>query len=144
MNAIEALRRRIPEDSFTFSFTRGSGPGGQNVNKLATRVTLQFDLKGTTLLTDEEKRMAGRKLATRITKQGCLRVVSSRHRTQRANRRAALERFFELLATALHKPRSRRPTRVPHKERRRRLQDKRTRGQQKRLRSDRPLGDGHS
>ena len=130
----DTLKLRIPPERFAFTFTRSGGPGGQNVNKVSSRVTLCFDLAGDPSLTDEEKwRIAGR-LAGRISGEGILRVVSMRHRGQRANRVAAVERFYELLAGALTTRPVRRATRVPRAARRKRLVEKRQRGETKRLR----------
>ncbi len=138
--AIEQIRSRIPEDLFTFSFSRSSGPGGQNVNKVSTRVTLFFDLAGSAALDDSEKRRIGTRLSGRISKVGQLRVISMRHRTQIANRQAAIDHFYELLAAALAVPKPRTATRVPGRARRARLRDKRARSEVKNLRA-RPSGD---
>ncbi len=131
----EVLRRRVPVDEFSFSYARSRGPGGQNVNKVNTRATLLFDVQGTHSLTNRQKDRIRAKLGNRITKDGYLRVVSMRHRTQAANRRAAIRRFYELIALTLHETKIRRPTIPSVRVRRRRLEDKRKRGQQKRLRS---------
>ena len=85
----------VKADEVRYRTSRSSGPGGQNVNKVETRVTLLFDLEATRSLSDEQKRRVRRRLATRVTKDGVLRVVSQRHRTQAANRRAAEEKFVE-------------------------------------------------
>lgn len=124
----------IPESEVEFVFSRSSGPGGQNVNKLETRVTLLFDLRGSVRLTEAQKRRIGARLATRINKDGVLRVVSQRHRTREANRKAALFRFHELLEEALREQRPRRKTRVSRAARRRRVEAKRRRGGVKRSR----------
>ena len=124
----------IAEDELRFTYSRSSGPGGQNVNRVETRVTLLFDVLGSPSLSEGQKGRIASLLATRINKEGILRVVSQRHRTREANRRAARERFEELLAGALKRQRPRRKTRVPHKARRRRLEGKRRRGEVKRLR----------
>ncbi len=127
----------IGEDEIGFSFSRSSGPGGQNVNKVATRVTVLWDVQSSKSVNDADRTRIRRRLAGRINREGILRVTSSRHRTRKANRTAALIRFAELLSTALE----RRPPRVPTKPTRaakeRRLAGKRRRGLQKRERSRR-------
>lgn len=125
----------IPEDEFRFSFSRSSGPGGQNVNKTDTRVTLLFDVLNSPGLSEEQKGRILRRLATRINKDGVMRVVSQRHRTQAANREAAVERFCELLREALKKAPPRRRTRPPRAAKERRLAEKKRRGKLKRERS---------
>ena len=129
------LRRRIPEEGLWFGFSRSSGPGGQNVNKVNTRTTLFFDLGGCLTLTDSEKRRITARLETRISKEGILRVVAAKHRTQLANKRAAVNRFYELLEEALQRRPKRKPTAVPPGSRRKRLKNKLAKGQQKQLRT---------
>ena len=87
------MRQRVPENQLSFSYARSPGPGGQNVNKVNTRATLVFDLEATHSLSDCQKDRIRAKLGGRITKAGRLRVVSFRHRTQAANRRAAVDAF---------------------------------------------------
>lgn len=130
----EALRRRIPEHRFNFRFSRSAGPGGQNVNKVNTRVTLRFDLVGDSSLSDAEKRRIQTRLRARVTEDGLLQIVAGEHRTQGANRKAAVDRFFELLAQAIQRPKPRRATAPTTASRKRRIQDKKVRGEQKRLR----------
>jgi ribosome-associated protein len=91
----------IPDAELAFAASRSGGPGGQNVNKVATKVTLTFDVAASPSLTDAQRDRIRARLATRISKDGVLQVVSQRHRTQGANRAAALERFVELLRHAL-------------------------------------------
>ncbi len=124
----------IDEDELEFAASRSSGPGGQHVNKASTRITLRFDVEATAALTEEQKSLVRERLATRISKQGVLSVSAQRERSQSANRRLAVERFVELLQEALDVPADRRPTRVPRGVRRRRLEDKKRRGQLKRER----------
>ena len=134
---IRDLRGRIGEERFTFSFTRSGGPGGQNVNKVNTRVTVSFDLHASTDLTEDEKRRIAARLGRRVTDDGRLRIVSMRHRTQLANRKAAVERFYELLAAALRPRTIRKSTKVPRRSRERRLQEKKSTGERKRFRAGR-------
>lgn len=126
---------QIDESELFFKASRSGGPGGQNVNKLNTRVTLLFDVAGSPSLSDEQKRRILRGLATRIDKRGVLRVVSQRFRTQKANCQAAVERFVRLLAEALTPKPVRRRTKVPARARQRRLDDKKHRSRLKQQRS---------
>src|SRR3990172_1779829 len=87
------LRRRIGADEFSFEFTTSRGPGGQNVNKVATRAVLSFPLYASVSLSAAEQDRVWTKLRRRINAEGVLRVASSRFRTQQANRIAAQERF---------------------------------------------------
>jgi ribosome-associated protein len=121
----------IPEEEVSFVTSRSGGPGGQNVNKLETRVTLRFDLAGSSGLSEEQKARLRERLATRITKDGVLQVTSQRHRTQGANREAAVERFAELLRDNLREEPPRRKTRPSRASRARRVDAKRRQGQRK-------------
>ncbi len=87
----------IPDEELTFTTSRSSGPGGQNVNKLSTRVTLLFNVDDSPRLSVEQRGLLRLHLAGRISRAGVLRVVSQRHRTQLANKDAAVARFAELL-----------------------------------------------
>lgn len=127
----------IPDEEVAYATSRSGGPGGQNVNKLETRVTLRFDLAGSPSLTEEQKARLRERLATRITRAGVLHVTAQKHRTQAANREAALARFAELLREGLREEAPRRKTRVPAAAKRRRLDEKRRRGEKKRERGGR-------
>jgi ribosome-associated protein len=125
----------IPDEEVTFATSRSGGPGGQNVNKLETRVTLRFDLAGSRALSEEQKTRLRERLATRITRDGILQVTSQRHRSQGANREAAGERFAELLRENLREETLRRKTRPSRAAKARRLDAKRRQSRRKRERS---------
>jgi ribosome-associated protein len=125
----------IPEGEIEYIFSRSSKPGGQNVNKVSTRVTLLFDVGASPSISEDQRRRIGKRLKTRITKDGVLRVVSQKHRLQHANREAALARFIELVREALVKKRKRKRTRVPLEIREHRLREKKRRGRLKSMRS---------
>ena len=127
----------IPVAELEFRASRASGPGGQGVNTTDSRVELRFDISGSPSLSDEVKELALRRLGPRVDSGGVLRVVAQAQRSQLANRRAAIERFAELLAAALATPRARRPTRPTRASTARRVDSKRRRSATKRLR-DRP------
>lgn len=114
----------ICEDELVFRFTRSGGPGGQNVNKVNTRVTVLFDVPNCAAISDEQKSRILKRLASRAGKDGVLRVVSQRYRTQKANRRAAVERLAELLIDALRRQPLRKKTKVPQWAKQRRLAQK--------------------
>jgi ribosome-associated protein len=125
----------ISEDDFEWRFSRSSGPGGQNVNKVSTRVTLFFDVAGCSALNDAQKRRILTKLRTRADKNGQLRVISQKHRTQAANRNAAIEKLAELISKALIRPKPRKKTKVPYASKQKRLAEKKRRGMLKQYRS---------
>ena len=129
----------IRDDELIFKASRSAGPGGQNVNKVNTRITLFFDVANCESFSDVQKRRILSRLATRADKNGLLRVVSQRFRTQNANRRAAVERLQQLLADALKIRALRKKTRVPYVAKQRRLEQKRRRSMLKRQRAKRNL-----
>ena len=106
---------------------------------MESRATLLFDVAASPSLTDEQRQRIAERLGSRLNRRGVLRVTSQRHRSQAANRKAAVERFAELLADALSEEPERRPTRVPKAARRRRLEAKRKRSRVKRERRSPPL-----
>jgi ribosome-associated protein len=124
----------IPEEDLTFTASRSGGPGGQNVNKVSSRVTLEFDVRQSPSLTDEQRQRILRKLSTRINKDGVLRIISQRTRSQELNRVDARERLVELIQAALRIDRARIQTRVPRAAKEHRVETKRKRGETKRLR----------
>ena len=122
----------IPEDELQFDASRSGGPGGQNVNKVSSKVTLTFDVNLSTALSGSQKQTILQKLAGRINKDGVLRVVSQRTRSQELNRADATDRFSELLRVALTPQRPRVKTRVPRAAHERRVDEKKKRALTKR------------
>ena len=128
---------RLDEGELVMTASRSSGPGGQNVNKVASRVTLSLDLEATTAFTAEQQEKIRQRLGSRITKAGLLRVSAQRERSQARNRDLARERLIALLDDALTDDPRRVRTRVPRAAKRRRLQAKRQRSERKKERSRR-------
>ncbi|UCD29932.1 MAG: aminoacyl-tRNA hydrolase, partial [Planctomycetota bacterium] len=118
----------ISEHELTFTYDRSPGPGGQNANKVNTRVTLIFDVKKSMSLSNQQKNHLRNNLTTRINQDGILRISSSKERTQLANRRAAINRFVDLLSKAFRKQKLRKKTHVPAAAKQKRLDQKKQRG----------------
>lgn len=117
-------------------FVRGSGPGGQNVNKVATAVELRFNVEAAALPEEVKQRLIAL-AGARMTSDGVLLIDSREHRTQLQNREAARARLVSLIRQALVKPRQRRPTKPKAAARERRLSVKKRRGNVKALRGRR-------
>ena len=131
----------IPDDELDERFIQASGPGGQNVNKVATAVQLRFDAAGSRVLSPEVRERLLRTAGSRLTADGAVLITARRFRTQEANRRDARARLAALIARAVPEPRQRRPTRPSRAAHERRLQEKAQRGAIKRQRAERPHDD---
>ncbi len=131
----------IDEREIEESFVRASGPGGQNVNKLATAVQLRFDVRGSPSLSAETRARLERLAGTRLTRDGVLVIIAQRHRTQGRNRADARERLIDLIRRAAAVPVKRRATRPTKASRERRIEGKKRRAGIKHLRSSRPAFD---
>lgn len=106
-----SIRNRDILPELTFSASRSSGAGGQNVNKVNTKVELRFDIASSSILTDEEKSRLLIKLANRLTLDGTLIIVSQTERTQLRNKAECIVKFYELIDSALFVQKKRKPTR---------------------------------
>lgn len=125
-------RVTIPGRDLSWDAVRASGPGGQNVNKVATKVELRFQLARSRVLSEEVKARLAARHPSMVTQAGELLVVSTRYRSQRRNREDAEQRLAALIREALPRPKPRRATDVPRAQKRRRREDKRKRGEVKR------------
>ncbi len=128
----------IDEREIAESFIRSSGPGGQNVNKLATAVQLRFDVRHSRFLPDEVRARLEKLAGRRLTRDGVLVITAERHRTQERNRQDARERLVALIRQAAIRPKPRRATKPTAGSRERRIQTKKRRSRIKKLRSGRP------
>ncbi|MDF1586582.1 alternative ribosome rescue aminoacyl-tRNA hydrolase ArfB [Marinimicrococcus flavescens] len=127
-------RIALDESEIEESFIRSAGPGGQNVNKLATAVQLRFDVRGSPSLPEDVRERLEKLAGRRLTREGVLVLTAQRFRTQERNRQDALERLVELVRKATERQAPRRPTRPTLGSRKRRLEGKTRRGTVKRLR----------
>ena len=125
----------IPDGDLQFNFVRASGPGGQNVNKVATAAQLRFDLAGTLALSPSVKARLRALAGHRVSAEGTLLINARNHRTQEGNRREALARLQDLIARATLEPKKRRATRPTFGSQQRRMEDKTQRKRRKQLRS---------
>ena len=130
----------ISEREIEESFVRASGPGGQNVNKLATAVQLRFDVRSSPSLPAEVRERLERLAGARLTRDGVLVITAQSHRTQGRNRQDALDRLIDLIRRAAIAPRLRRPTKPTKASRERRVEAKKHRAGLK-LRRTRPAFD---
>lgn len=126
----------IPEAELTFTAARSGGPGGQNVNKVNSKVSIEFHVASSSVLTDEQKAKIAERLRGRINNDGVLRVTSQKHRTQLANREDAVAKFAELIRGAFVEQKKRRPTKVSRGAIERRLQGKKIVSQRKKTRTE--------
>ena len=124
------------ENELRFEFIRAAGPGGQNVNKVATAVQLRFDVMRSPSLREDVKARLVKLAGKRVNADGVLVIESKKYRTQDQNRFDALERFYGLLKKASQKPKTRRPTRPTQASKERRIEAKKRRGEVKRTRQN--------
>jgi len=133
MSPDDLIKRNI-ENEFVFSASRSSGPGGQNVNKVSSKVELRFNLLLTSAFSEQEKEILFRKLKNKINKEGELLIISQSERSQLLNKQVVIEKFFILISKALTIPKYRRATKPTFTSKLKRLEEKKDRGSIKKLR----------
>jgi ribosome-associated protein len=137
----EDLKERNPEREFVFVASRSGGPGGQNVNKVSTKVELRFNIKETLHFSEEEKELLLRKLKNKVNKEGELILVSQSERSQLLNKEAVIEKFYDIVSKALTIPVKRRSTKPTAASRRKRLEEKRNQADKKKFRGHQGIPD---
>ena len=127
----DILKERDFSPEFIITASRSSGPGGQNVNKVSTKIELRFNVLQSALLTTEEKEIIQNKLASRINSEGEIILVTQTERSQLKNKEKTIEKFYALLSKALTPVIKRKPTKPSREAKEKRLEEKRIRSEKK-------------
>lgn len=117
-----------------FKAVRSSGPGGQNVNKVASKIEMYFDLPNSFVLSEDQKQILLQKLQNRLTKEGILILQCDESRSQHKNKSLVIDRFISLIETSLKQPKKRKPTKIPKAVIKKRLKSKKDLSNKKALR----------
>jgi len=128
------IKNRKFENEFTFTTSRSSGPGGQNVNKVNTKVELRFDIAHSEILSNQEKHKILLRLQNRITTNNELIITSQDERSQLKNKEKAIDKFYQMISMALKNPKKRKPTKPTRGSVEKRLNQKKQHAQKKSLR----------
>ena len=134
MNLTARVRHKDVTNELDFNASKSGGPGGQNVNKVNSKVTLRFDVANATSLTEYEKETIQKKLATRITTEGVLIISAQSKRTQLQNKEAAITKFNQLMGRAFAKKKIRKATKPTRSSVKKRLNKKKMHSEKKKLR----------
>lgn len=129
-----ALLTKQLKQELIFTVSRSSGPGGQNVNKVNSKVTVKFDVKNSAILTPEEKEIVLRKLGPKLTTEGLLVVTAQEGRSQLDNKETALQKFEQLLTKAFEKKKVRKPTKPSKSAVQKRIKSKKQHSEKKQWR----------
>jgi ribosome-associated protein len=128
------INKEILQKEVIYKASRSGGKGGQNVNKVSSRVELLFSVSASSLFNGDEQQLLNDKLQSRFNKDGLIHIFCDAERSQYLNKEMALERLITLLTKALHKPKPRKPTKVSKAAKAARLNEKKIQGDKKRNR----------
>ena len=128
------LKKRKIESEITFKTSRSSGKGGQNVNKVETKVEAIFNIPDSYILTEEEKETISKKIKSKLDSEGNIRVISQASRSQLKNKADAVEKLIDNLEKALVKKKKRKPTKPSKESKEKRIKEKKSKGEKKQLR----------